>query len=131
MEIPTVRRVSCKEFEIVMLDLNDVLFTFVENNVIKYRTKNEVFSQISTLEEQERFLSTMGFKKLERGYLVQLDKVEWYDEETHQVFFDPYPSKKAPSAPVSRVHCKDVPEELVVKPNVRGYARGLYSPFGR
>jgi DNA-binding LytR/AlgR family response regulator len=131
MEIPVVRRLSRQEFEIVMLDLNDVLFTFVENSVIKYQTKNEVFSQISTLEEQERFLSTMGFKKLERGYLVQMDKVEWYDEETHQVFFEPYPSKKAPSAPVSRVHRKDVPEGLIVKQNARSYPRGLYSPLER
>ena len=131
MEIPVVRRLNRQEFEIVMLDLDDVLFTFVENNVIKYQTKNEVFSQISTLEEQERFLSTMGFKKLERGYLVQMDKVKWYDEETHQVFFEPYPSRKAPSAPVSRVHRKDVPEELVVRQDARGYARGLYSPLGR
>ena len=131
MIIPAVRRLNRQEFEIVMLDLNDVLFTYIENNVIKYRTKSEVFSQISTLEEQERFLSTMGFKKLERGYLVQMDKVEWYDEETHQVFFEPYPSKNAPSAPVSRVHRKDVPEELVVRSRSRGYARGLYSPLGR
>ena len=131
MQIPVVRRVSRQEFEIVMLDLNDVLFTFVESNVIKYQTKNEVFSQISTLEEQERFLSTMGFKKLERGYLVQMDKVKWYDDETHQVFFEPYPSKNVPSAPVSRVHRKDVPEELVVKRRARGYARGFYSPFER
>lgn len=131
MEIPAVRRLSRQEFEIVMLDLNDVLFTFVENSVIKYQTKSEVFSQISTLEEQERFLATMGFKKLERGYLVQMDKVEWYDDETHQVFFEPYPSKNSPSAPVSRVHRKDVPEGLIVKQNARGYARGLYSPLER
>ena len=131
MEIPVVRRLSRQQFEIVMLDLDDVLFTFVENNVIKYQTKSEVFSQISTLEEQERFLSTMGFKKLERGYLVQMDKVSWYDEETHQVFFEPYPSRNAPSAPVSRVHRKDVPEGLIVKQKERGLARGLYSPLGR
>lgn len=131
MKIPVVRRLSRKEFEIVHLDLNDVLFTFVEGSVIKYQTKTEVFSQISTLEEQERLLSTMGFKKLERGYLVQMDKVEWFDEETCQVFFERYPSKQAPSAPVSRVHRKDVPEELVVKRNARGHARSQYSPLGR
>lgn len=131
MKMPVVRRLNRKEFEIVYLDLNDVLFTFVEGSVIKYQTKREIFSQISTLEEQERLLSTVGFKKLERGYLVHMDKVEWFDEETHQVFFERYPSKAAPSAPVSRAHRKDVPADKVVKGETRGFAQGVYSPLGR
>ena len=86
---------------------------------------------IVALTLQERFRSTMGFRKPERGCPVQMDEGKWYDEETHQVFFEPYPSRNAPGAPVSRVHCKDVPEELVVRSKARGCARGRHSPPGR
>jgi len=131
MKMPVVRRLGRKEFDIVMLDMNDVLFTYVEGSVIRYQTKSEVFSQISTLEEQERLLSTMGFCKLERGYLVHMEKVEWFDEETYQVFFERHPSKAAPSAPVSRAHRKDIPKEKVIKPEPGSIVKGLYYPYSR
>lgn len=76
-----------------------------------------MFSQISTLEEQERFLSTMGFSKLGHGSLVQMDKVEWCDD--------------SPSAPVSRGYRNDMPEGLIVRRNARGYARWICSPLER
>ncbi len=131
MKMPVVRRLGRKDFEIVMVDMNDVLFTYVEGSVIRYQTKSEIFSQISTLEEQERLLSTMGFSKLERGYLVQMEKVEWFDEDTFQVFFERHPSKAAPSAPVSRAHRKDIPKEKVVKPEPESLVNGLYYPYSR
>ena len=131
MKVHVVRRLGRKEFDIVEIDLDDVLFTYVEGSVIKYQTKTEVFSQISTLEEQERLFSTMGFAKLERGYLVHMEKVEWFDEDTYQVFFERHPSKALPSAPVARAHRKDIPEGKVVKPAPHSVAKGLYYPTGR
>lgn len=100
---PVVRRLSKTDFDIVEIDLeNDVLCTFVERNVIKYQTETEVLSQIVTLEEQLRYLEKFGFKKAERGFLVNMNKAEWFDESTSQIYFQPYPARTPPAVPVSQ-----------------------------
>ena len=109
MEIPVVRRLSKKEFDIETINVSDVLYTYIQNDTLMYQTSDGTYSQISTLEEQERFLNTRGFQKVERGYLVQMDKVEYFDEERSCVFFErPPAAKDAPNAPVARVYRKDV-----------------------
>jgi len=115
MLIPVVKRINRKEYEIEMIDVADVLYTYIQDGTLMYQTKGGTYSQISTLEEQERFLMTNGFQKVERGYLVQMNKIEYFDEERSCVFFEQHPaSKDAPNAPVSRIHKKDV--EMFGKP---------------
>ncbi|GGD75161.1 LytTR family transcriptional regulator DNA-binding domain-containing protein [Paenibacillus nasutitermitis] len=115
MQIPVVKKLSKKDFVIEMIAVADVLYTYIQDGTLMYQTKRETYSQISTLEEQERFLMTNGFQKVERGYLVQMNKIEYFDEERSCVFFEQHPaSKDAPNAPVSRIHKKDV--EMFGKP---------------
>ena len=113
MKLPVVRKTSSDRIEIVELDLNDVLFTFIEDGVIHYQTDTEVFSHIHTLEEQEMYLKKMGFKKIERSILARLDKAKWYDWGTSIVYFDSFPSKSGPKAPVSRARRKHLPASLI------------------
>jgi len=100
--MPVVKRVG-KDFEIVEIPLADVLFQHIEAGVIKYRTAYGVFAHISTLEEMERYLSGEGFRRVERGYLVQMSKIERYDADRNIVEFG-----GGIDAPVSRAHRKDV-----------------------
>lgn len=103
MIIPVVKRMGKQDFVIIELPKSDILFTFIESGIIKYQTSYGVFSHITTLEEMEQYLKGDGFQRVERGYLVQTDKIEYYDDDRARVFFG-----GEISAPVSRAHRKDV-----------------------
>ncbi|CAI6080889.1 LytTR family DNA-binding domain-containing protein [Cohnella sp. JJ-181] len=92
-----------KEVEVIEIPLEDVLFQFIENGIIKFQTSYGIFSHLSSLEEFDRYLSGEGFRKVERGYLVQTDKIQRYDGDLGRVFFE-----GGISAPVSRAHHKDL-----------------------
>ncbi|MFC5650919.1 LytTR family transcriptional regulator DNA-binding domain-containing protein [Paenibacillus solisilvae] len=101
--MPVVKRCG-KTFEIVYISLDDVLFTFMQGGTICYQTAYDVFSQISTVEEQERFLADYGFSRIERGYLARLDRAQEYDSQYGLLMFD-----GGLSAPVSK------PKETILR----------------
>ncbi|CDN42031.1 hypothetical protein [Paenibacillus sp. P22] len=99
---PVVRRQGKKDFEVVDIVASDVKCTFVERGILKYRMKDgEVLSQISTVEEQQKDLERENFRKAERGYLVNMDLAEWYDDDMSQIHFTPHPERDKHPVPVS------------------------------
>ncbi|RXZ77076.1 hypothetical protein EBB07_32850 [Paenibacillaceae bacterium] len=109
MKIPVVKRYSKKEFDIIYLDTSDILFSRSFRGEIYYQTKDELYARVSTFEEHERFLELEGFKKVDRCYLVQMEKVELFDTERHRLYFEKQPvGKDAPSAPVSTAHRAEI-----------------------
>ncbi|SFS83949.1 hypothetical protein [Paenibacillus sp. BC26] len=94
-----------KDFDIVEIDLDDVLFVGSYNGEKYLQTPQGAFYYIKSPEEQERFFEMQGFIKLDRCFMAQESKIEFYDEEMHHVFFEPEPiSRNALRAPVSRAH---------------------------
>ncbi|MFD1955834.1 LytTR family transcriptional regulator DNA-binding domain-containing protein [Paenibacillus thailandensis] len=87
MRLPVVKRANKTTFEIVYVDLADVFYTFVEGGVLRYQTEAGVFAQISTLDEQERFLAENGFERIERGFIAQPAKATFYDDELSVLHF--------------------------------------------
>jgi len=109
MRIPAVKRHNKDEFDIVYIDTKDILFMFSHKSSVLYQTRQGTFSKISTFEEEERFFLEQGFQKVDRCYLVQLEKAEFYDDDTQSLYFDPLPTDQSSlKAPVSRPHRKDV-----------------------
>lgn len=105
MLIPLVKRINKKDFEIVYVDRNDVLLMHSHYGQINYQHKDgTILNPLSTFEEHERFLTQTEdkFARVDRCYVVNMDLVEFFDEERSRVFFEKEPvSKNAPSAPVS------------------------------
>jgi DNA-binding LytR/AlgR family response regulator len=103
--IPVVKRLSNKSFEIVDLHIEEVVYSSIESGVITYVTfDGQTFYQINTIEEQERYLDRFGFRKVERGYIVHMEKVKGFNEDRHVLYFHKPFNQKAPLAPVSRPH---------------------------
>jgi len=100
--MPVVKRVG-KDFEIVEIPMADILYQNIISGVINYRTSYGIYTHITTLEEMERYLSGEGFRRVERGYLVQMSKVDRYDADRDVVDLG-----NGITAPVSRAHRKDV-----------------------
>ncbi|REE80964.1 LytTr DNA-binding domain-containing protein [Paenibacillus taihuensis] len=116
MKIPVVKRFNKKEFEIVFIDLEDVLLMRSYRGEVYYQTREGLYSQISTFEEHERFLVGQGFKKVDRCYVVQMDQVEFFDDVQQRLYFVSQPvNSDSPSAPVSGAHLKSV-EKLINNP---------------
>ncbi|MBO7745201.1 LytTR family transcriptional regulator [Paenibacillus sp. MWE-103] len=103
MLIPLVKRYNKKDFDIVYVHRNDVLLMHSNYGQINYQHKDgTILNPLSTFEEHERFLTQDKFARVDRCYVVNMDRVEFFDEERQRVFFDPEPvGKTAPSAPVS------------------------------
>ncbi|WP_028560906.1 LytTR family DNA-binding domain-containing protein [Paenibacillus pinihumi] len=106
MQLPVIRRLGCENSEIVELDLNDILYVSRFKDRIIYHTEEEAFAQILTFAEQVRAFERHGFQRIERGYLVQTDKVSGYDEKLSVVLFGSNPNNLALSAPVATSYRK-------------------------
>ncbi|NBD26196.1 LytTR family transcriptional regulator DNA-binding domain-containing protein [Paenibacillus glycinis] len=103
MLIPLVKRYNKKDFEIVYVNRNDVVLMHSHYGQINYQHKDgTILNPLSTFEEHERFLTQDEFARVDRCYVVNMDLVEFFDEERQRVFFEPDPvGKNALSAPVS------------------------------
>lgn len=113
MKIPVVKRFNKREFEIVFIDLEDVLLMRSYRGEVYYQTREGLYSSISTFEEHERFLVEQGFKKVDRCYVVQMDQVEFFDDVQQRLYFVKQPvNSDSPSAPVSGAHLKSVEKQL-------------------
>ena len=82
----------------VRLNLSDILFLEALENYVCIQTDKEQFVVYSTMKEVEQKLPERQFLKVHRSYVVNLEKIDGYEEG--YVFF----GKKA--VPVSR-SCKD------------------------
>ena len=110
MEIQVVKRNSRQEFEIVTIDVRDVLYVSVYGDVLQYQTKDATYSQISTLAEQERALRDLGFSRCERGYIAQVSAAKYYDVNNSALLFGEDPKDLRKSCPVSKPYRQGIRE---------------------
>jgi DNA-binding LytR/AlgR family response regulator len=101
--ISVVKKLSNKKFEIVDIEVNDVVYSSIESGVITYVTEDGLtYYQIITVEEQERYLERFNFRRVERGYIVNMERVLGFDPERHVLYFNRPLNSKDPVAPVSK-----------------------------
>jgi Response regulator of the LytR/AlgR family len=89
MLIP-VTRDKDNQTEVIMLDLNDVLFMHMEDRTVVYHTLNEQFYHlVPSLSIMARHSEAYGFEKLDRINLVNMNKIKYFDDELAIVYFEP------------------------------------------
>lgn len=105
-----------KEFEIVAIALKEIAHIYIEDGTLHYQSLDgQVYSQITRLEEMERFAQMKGFCKVERGYLAQTDKIVYYNPETHNAYYEDPPARKgATYTPIGRPYVKLLEEKGIM-----------------
>jgi len=98
VNLQLVRNKGKRDFEVISISSEDVLYVCVREGHLWYRTAHEMLGQVTSIEEQERAFASEGFARCERGFIVQLDKVTGYDSEFHTVRLSGLPA----GIPVSR-----------------------------
>ena len=80
---------------LVTIDMSDVLYISNEGSKLVYHTENGVYYQISSLQEFEKHLKCFSFEKLDRPYLVNMNKVKKFDSNRRIVYFTDQPDKNS------------------------------------
>lgn len=76
--------------EIVMLDLKDVLYMHMEDRNIVYHTlEGRFYHLVPSLSVLAKHSENYGFEKLDRINLVNMNKIEYFDDEFAKVYFQP------------------------------------------
>jgi len=100
MLIP-VTRDKDNQTEIVMLDLNDVIYMHLEDRTLVYHTLKEHFYHLMpSLSVLAKHTEAINFERLDRINLVNMNKIRHFDDEFAKVYFQPiadidYESKSA------------------------------------
>ncbi|HEY8529502.1 MAG TPA: LytTR family transcriptional regulator DNA-binding domain-containing protein [Paenibacillaceae bacterium] len=97
-----VTRDRNNETEIIMLDLSEVTYMVNEDGVIAFYTETDKFYPlVPSLSLYEKHLHDMGFYRLDRVNLVNMNKVKGFDEQRGLVFFDDPPHQVQNSTTVA------------------------------
>lgn len=105
MKMPVLRKRD-DVTELIELDLSDVLYIHIENRNIVYHTADEKYYQITRLSELEEHLSDKGFDLLDKTNLVNLNKVQYFDEKYGKIYFQPTPGPNSKYASVAAIQKK-------------------------
>lgn len=88
MLIP-VTRDKDNQTELIMLDMKDVLYMHMEDRTVVYHTLEERFYHLlPSLSVLARHTQSLGFEKLDRINLVNLNKVNHFDDKYAVVYFE-------------------------------------------
>ncbi|MGG1313661.1 LytTR family transcriptional regulator DNA-binding domain-containing protein [Cohnella laeviribosi] len=89
--------------EVIELDLRDVDYIEThQTGFVVFHTKDEVFYPVvPKLSILEKHLEDLGFLRLDRTNLSNIEKIRYYDEERSLVFFNDKISKSSKFTTVS------------------------------
>lgn len=90
------------DLQLYWIDIDEIYHIAVEKNQIIYYTKEGAFLQVRTLEDYSVALERDGFIRTDRGSLVSLDKVTYYDSTLGKIYFDDPLQSNSHYATVSR-----------------------------
>lgn len=109
MDIPmTVMQINGRETEFVIINLRDVDFIESESRKIVYHIGDEKFYQATTKSELDELLNDAGFDALDRPYLVNMEKIRYFDKEYGKVYFNDSPLPNSKFVTVAKVKEKIV-----------------------
>lgn len=117
MQIP-VTRDKDNQTDIIMLGMNDVVYMHMEDRTVVYHTINEKFYHLMpSLTVLSRHAQKLGFEKLDRINLVNLQKIEHFDDKLSIVYFQQEAeiTKKSKSATVAFSHKEKLKDYLLNK----------------
>lgn len=90
--------------DIIMLDINDILYMHMEGHSVVYHTMNGQFYHLKpSLSVLSHHVQSLGFERLDRINLVNINKIKHFDEKLGIVYFQQENeiTKKSKSATVA------------------------------
>lgn len=106
MMIPVLKTKNEHETELVMLDLNDVLYINIEKRNIVYHTLDQKYFHLSTLSEMADHLFDNGFDLLDKTNLVNMNKIKKLDDKQGKIYFEEAPSSSSKFATIAFIKQK-------------------------
>lgn len=100
MQIPVIKK-NGSSSELVILDLNDVIYICVENRNLILHTTTDQYQHMSTLSDLQEHLYDHGFELLDRTNLVNQHKIKKLDKRQGKVYFEDQPSEDDKFATIS------------------------------
>lgn len=85
MKMPVIKEKEGKKTKLEFIDLKDILYFTVNKSRIIVQTAEGTYTLPSSLEDCAMIA---GFEKLDRPYVVQMEKVADIDEQYNIVYFD-------------------------------------------
>lgn len=89
--------------ELATIELTDILYISVDGAKLVFHTSDAQYYQMTTMQEFEDHLESHNFVKLDRPYLVNMNKIKSFNEEHRLVYFDQLPSRNSKNVTVARV----------------------------
>lgn len=90
--IPVLRN----DNSIYWLNIDEICYSSMEGRRITYHTKNEAFYQLQNFEDVLLLLTKeRGYERLDRGIVVQMEKITYYNSEIRLLYFDDVIDKKS------------------------------------
>jgi len=112
MQMPVLRKLKDGTSEMVLIDIEDVLYINIENRSIVYHTREETFHHLSTLSDLDEYLGDQGFDMLDKTNIVNMSQVKYLDETNGNIYFDEEPNKGSPFASVAFIKQKVLKKEI-------------------
>ncbi len=100
MKFPVTRDLV-NDQSMILLDAEDVLYMEVEERTVVFHTSDDKFYLLDTLSELAKRMGSIGFQKLDRINLVNMNKIKQFDDKNCKVFFDTETSEHSKSTTVS------------------------------
>ena len=114
MQMPVLKRTNDGESELVLLDLDEVLYIKIENRNIVYHTHTEKYLHISTLSDLEDHLFPYGFDMLDKTNIVNMNRIKKMDYKHGNVYFEETPTKDSKYASVAFIKQKMLGNQIDV-----------------
>ncbi|MFK7697776.1 LytTR family DNA-binding domain-containing protein [Paenibacillus sp. HJGM_3] len=124
MKFP-VTRDPVHDLDLILLDVEEVLYMEVEERTVVFHTAKEKFYLLDTLSELAKRMGQLGFQKLDRINLVNLNKVTDFDEKTSKVYFNDEQGNRAKSTTVSYANRALMAEHMRLVRNTASGTRNL------
>ncbi|MDF2670505.1 MAG: hypothetical protein K0R67_2811 [Paenibacillus sp.] len=117
MKFPVTRDLV-HDLNMILLDAEDVLYMEVEERTVVFHTADDKFYLLDTLSELAKRMGPLGFQKLDRINLVNMNKIEQFDDVNCKVYFDAETSGHSKSTTVSFTNRNMLIEHVRLSKNI-------------
>jgi DNA-binding LytR/AlgR family response regulator len=107
--IPVIHRT---DHSLHWLDIEDICYISMEERVIAYHTKEDIYYSLSKLEDVIQFFYPQGYEKVDRGNVVNVSAITYFDSTLGKVYFDENLTVDSKYATLSPVYHKRLRELL-------------------
>jgi DNA-binding LytR/AlgR family response regulator len=101
--IPVIHR---RDNSLHWLNTEEICYISMDERVIAYHTKEDVFYSLSKLEDVIHFFNPKGYEKVDRGNVANLAAVTYFDSTHGKIYFDETIASDTKYATLSPVYLK-------------------------